>query len=209
MTESTKRHLVRVWLPDRPGSLGVVASAVGEAGGDVEGVDILESGAGRAVDELLIGGDDIDTVVAALVDLDGVDVEWVKLAEVGDGGPDLEALEGAAGIASLEPAEQLAALVGLARRTTSSSWVAVVGLGTNEVLASEGHPPAPAWIAAFVAGSRYADHDGEGVDDVCWADLGVDSVLVLGREGHPFRHRERRRVRALSAAFGALSGVLN
>ncbi len=41
-------------MPDRPGALGQVASRVGAVGGDVVGIDILERGAGRAIDELVV-----------------------------------------------------------------------------------------------------------------------------------------------------------
>ena len=34
--------LLRVELPDVPGSLGRVASAIGEAGGDIEAIEIVE-----------------------------------------------------------------------------------------------------------------------------------------------------------------------
>ena len=47
--------IVRVWLPDRPGALGQVASRIGAVRGDVVGIDILERGAGRAIDELAVG----------------------------------------------------------------------------------------------------------------------------------------------------------
>ena len=45
---------MRVWLPDRPGALGAVASRIGAVRGDLVGVDILERGAGRAIDELVV-----------------------------------------------------------------------------------------------------------------------------------------------------------
>ena len=35
-------YLLRVELPDVPGSLGRVASAIGEAGGDIEAIEIVE-----------------------------------------------------------------------------------------------------------------------------------------------------------------------
>src|SRR4029450_3923447 len=47
--------VLRVWLPDRPGALGQVASRIGSVRGDVLGIEILESGGGRVVDELVIG----------------------------------------------------------------------------------------------------------------------------------------------------------
>ena len=37
-------HVLRIWLPDRPGALGAVASRVGAVGGDVIGIDILIDG---------------------------------------------------------------------------------------------------------------------------------------------------------------------
>ncbi|MEY4175069.1 MAG: hypothetical protein RI900_2234, partial [Actinomycetota bacterium] len=40
--------VVRVWLPDRPGALGQVASRVGAVRGDVVGIEILERGGGSA-----------------------------------------------------------------------------------------------------------------------------------------------------------------
>ena len=36
--------LVRVWLPDRPGALGLVASRIGSVGADIVGVDVVERG---------------------------------------------------------------------------------------------------------------------------------------------------------------------
>ena len=38
-------YVVRVWVPDRPGALGAVASRIGAVRGDLVGVDILERGA--------------------------------------------------------------------------------------------------------------------------------------------------------------------
>ena len=44
--------VVRVWMPDRPGALGQVASRIGAVRGDVLAIEILEQGGGRAIDEL-------------------------------------------------------------------------------------------------------------------------------------------------------------
>lgn len=46
--------VIRLWLPDRPGALGQVASRIGAVRGDVVGIDILERGGGQAVDELVV-----------------------------------------------------------------------------------------------------------------------------------------------------------
>ena len=47
-------YVVRMWLPDRPGALGQVASRIGAVRGEIVGIEILERGAGRAIDELVV-----------------------------------------------------------------------------------------------------------------------------------------------------------
>src|SRR2546423_2881451 len=92
-------YVVRVWVPDRPGALGAVASRIGAVRGDVVGIDILERGGGRAIDELVV-----DVPEAALVPLllsevgevDGVDVEDIRPAPPSLTDPRLDALETAA-----------------------------------------------------------------------------------------------------------------
>ena len=71
-------YVVRIWLPDRPGALGAVASCIGAVRGDPVGIDILERGAGRAIDELLVELADASLVpllTRELSQVDGVDVE--------------------------------------------------------------------------------------------------------------------------------------
>jgi len=47
--------LLRVELPDVPGSLGRLASAIGSAGGDIEALEIVEKRHdGTAVDDVLL-----------------------------------------------------------------------------------------------------------------------------------------------------------
>src|SRR6476661_3935026 len=83
-------YLLRVELPDVPGSLGAVAAAIGEAGGDIEAIEIVEHRPdGTAVDDVLP-----DSLVSACNKLDGVKVVWVS--RYGAGGNlflDLEAVE--------------------------------------------------------------------------------------------------------------------
>ena len=56
--------VVRLWLPDRPGALGQVASRIGAVRGEIVGIEILERGAGRAIDELVV-----DVPDPSLIDL--------------------------------------------------------------------------------------------------------------------------------------------
>ena len=46
--------LLRVVLPDKPGSLGAVATALGNAGADILGVDVVERADGHAIDDLAV-----------------------------------------------------------------------------------------------------------------------------------------------------------
>ena len=48
-TTTRETFVVRVWLPERTGALGEVASRVGAVRGDVIWIDILVRGAGRAI----------------------------------------------------------------------------------------------------------------------------------------------------------------
>ena len=91
-------YLLRVELPDVPGSLGAVAAAIGRAGGDIEAIEIVEHRAdGTAVDDVLLEtapGVMPDSLVSACNGLDGVRVLWVS--RYGAGGNlflDLEAVE--------------------------------------------------------------------------------------------------------------------
>ena len=46
--------LLRVLLPDRPGSLGALATALGEVGADITALDVVERGPDGAVDDLVV-----------------------------------------------------------------------------------------------------------------------------------------------------------
>jgi len=197
--------VVRVWLPDRPGALGQVASRIGAVRGSVVGIDILERGAGRAIDELVVELPDaglVSLLVAEIDQVDGVDVEDVRPAPAHLADPRLDALQTAAlmvGAASYE--ELLSSLVAHARRDFGAEWAVVIDLDDRTLLASHGAPPPPAWLVAFVAGSQSSEpvSSGEcGPDDVAWAAVGSSRlVLLLGRQGRPFRARERHQLAAL------------
>jgi hypothetical protein len=199
-------YVVRVWVPDRPGALGAVASRIGAVRGDLVGIDILERGAGRAIDELIVDLPDeslVPLLIAEVSEVDGVDVEDVRPAEVGLADPRLAALETAALLVEQETVDALLnALVLNASHDFQADWAAVVDLDTPTPLASVGSAPPAPWLGAFVAGSKASIRpmtgDG-GPDDIAWAELATaDLVVVLGRRGRPFRVRERRQLAALA-----------
>jgi len=90
-------YLIRVVLPDRPGALGAVASALGQAGADILSVDIVERSAGHATDDLVVElpADRLaDSLVSAASSVEGVRVESIRpYAGVIDPFRELELLE--------------------------------------------------------------------------------------------------------------------
>ena len=199
-------YVVRVWLPDRPGALGQVASRIGAVGGEIVGIEILERGAGRAIDELVVDlpeGGSTDLLVQEIQQVDGVDVE--ELRPVADvlHDPRLDALETVAILVGASDRDELVrAVVEHARRTVGAQWSAVVSMDDGRVLAQEGPVPSAAWLAAFVEGSRSSSRvlAGEsGPDDVVWTPLpSAGLALVVGRGGTAYRAWERRQVAALA-----------
>jgi hypothetical protein len=59
-------ELVRLRLPDRPGSLAAVTEHLASYGVDVLRLEIVDRGGGVAVDDLLLGGADLDACLAFL-----------------------------------------------------------------------------------------------------------------------------------------------
>ncbi|MHA6796048.1 ACT domain-containing protein [Pseudonocardia bannensis] len=73
--------LLRVVLPDKPGSLGAVATALGDAGADILGVDVVERADGQAIDDLTVelpAGRPPDVLITAAESIRGVQVESVR-----------------------------------------------------------------------------------------------------------------------------------
>ena len=71
---------LEIALPDRPGSLGAVASALGFAGGDIRGLQVLKSESGRGYDEIIVAipGSDTSDLLHVLNQIGGVEVLSVK-----------------------------------------------------------------------------------------------------------------------------------
>src|SRR5688572_25882965 len=123
-------YVVRVWVPDRPGALGAVASRIGAVRGDLVGIEILERGAGRAIDELVVdlpSEDLVPLLIAEIDQVDGVDVEDVRPAVAL---PDarLAALEAAALLVEERTTDGLLkTMVDHARSDFEADWAAVIG----------------------------------------------------------------------------------
>ncbi|MFZ4517939.1 MAG: ACT domain-containing protein [Microthrixaceae bacterium] len=194
--------VLRVWLPDRPGALGAVASRVGAVRGDVIGIDIIERGAGRAVDELVVdlpAEDLIDLLLTEIDQVEGVDVEDVRPLAGPPEDPAVLALRVAVALHGARGQERWDLLVTGARELLHADWAVLVDPHDGAVLASDGDdPPAPGWLAAFVGGALAEGATPE-VAELAVASLGeVGPVLVVSREHLPLRGREREVLASLA-----------
>jgi hypothetical protein len=200
---SSAHVLVRVWLPDRPGALGLVASRIGAVRGDIVGVDVLERSADVAVDEFALNLPDaglVPTLVREIEEVDGVSVEEVRA--VGHF-PDarLDALESAAALCEATSVGELhTALVAQTKREFLADWTALVN-GARVLAHAGDDTPSADVLHALVAGTSASTLVSGGVtgpDDLAVAAFsGHQAALLLGRAGHPLRRRERGQLLAL------------
>lgn len=175
--------LLRVELPDVPGSLGHLATAIGAAGGDIEALEIVEKRHdGVAVDDVLLAmqpGCMPDSVVSACNALEGVSVLWIsRYAAGGNLFMDLEVVEHL----TTNRDTALDRLVDLLPETFRCEWGARVSPDNGVVRATEGAPAEVAWLRLTAPAEIPVDVD----EDVqCAAPLPNGDVLVIGRRGGP------------------------
>lgn len=195
--------LVRVWLPDRPGALGLVASRIGAVDGDIVGIDVLERGSGVAVDEFAVELRDaaaVELLVREIEEVDGVSVEEVRAVEHFPD-PRLDALESATRLCDAPTVRALHdILVAQIRAEFMADWCALVVRG--DVAAASGEPVPDACILAALcdgtAASPLVANGTTGPDDLAVAALARhEATLLAGRSGHAFRRRERAQLAAL------------
>lgn len=195
--------LIRVWLPDRPGALGAVASRIGSIRADIIGLDVLERGESVAVDEFAVEIESLDVLeilVREIEEVDGASVEEVRVVATFPD-PRLDALDSAIELCDADSVAGLhSALVSHIRREFLADWTAL--LGNGDLLAVSGDtPPDRAMLDALVAGttaSPLVADSTTGPDDLAVASLTRHAAtLLVGRSGHPFRRRERAQLLAL------------
>jgi hypothetical protein len=199
--------VVRVWMPDRPGALGQVASRIGAVRGDVLAIEILEQGAGRAIDELTVALPDerlIPLLTSEIDHVDGVSVENIRVVDADRGDADLAALAVGAAMAECPKAERLDVLCGGVQRIVEAEWVLALRAGVP--VARLGDPPDASWLEAFLAGSEHlSEMDTSAPSDLVWAQLLTTGVvLAAGRSNRPIHERERVRVSLLARLADAL-----
>ena len=189
--------LMRVLLPDVPGSLGAVATAMGSVGADILAVEIVEKHGGGAVDDFVVGlpPDGLpDALISSCQGLDGVTVEWISRYPEGGGlQSDLETLERMTN----DPDHAAETLVASAPAVFRSQWAILVEVEPDgRAVATYNTPMAPDLdsdqlkeLAPFddihrldLAGDWLPGYsDSVGVV----APLGESRAIVIGRLGGP------------------------
>ena len=205
--------VVRVWVPDRPGALGAVASRIGAVRADVIGIDILERGAGRAIDELTVEVADpqlLDLLIAEIAQVDGVDVEHVRPVTGAPHDRATESVSLARRVAALPGPAGLDELVAGLRTLVDADWVAIVDPAEGRAVTLIGGADLPSgeWLAAFVIGSAAGEGSFAAIDEltrVSMANSGLE--LVVSRADLPLRDQERAVVSELAGLADDLLGV--
>jgi hypothetical protein len=215
-------YLLRLVVPDRPGTLGAVASALGEAGIDIVSLDVLERGGGVAVDEIVVElpPDRVpDSLITAVCTVPGVQVEALRpFAGPLDTHRELYLLEALAAAAEGTSGKLLAAEL---PRVFHSGWAVVLQAGAGaepDVLAASEAAPAFEAVALPwlpLVSPRLLPSE-EGWLPRRWREMAVEmmvapygdpsTAVVLGRTGGPsFRRSELLRLVHLCGIAAAVA----
>jgi hypothetical protein len=190
------RLVLRIWLPDRPGALGAVASRVGAIRGDVVGIEVVERDGGVAVDDLVVDLPDdglLELMLAEIRQVDGVRVEDVHSDSAAPADPTRAAFESARVILVADGPDELARItVEQARRLVGADWVCLLD-AAGEAVAGSGPVPLASWLGAFRDGVKGGGADGP-ADPVCLPVPGPPWDLLVGRQSRALRGRERDRL---------------
>lgn len=183
--------LLRVRLPDRPGALGAVATALGTVDADILSVDVIERGEAHATDDFVVelpAGRLADTLVSAAATVPDVVVESIRpfieqpdphrelalLDQLGRDGATLDTL--AAGVTDIVRASW--ALV-LAEPVSGQSAVIASGGAAPEIesLPVPWWPPRPS--RPLDPDTSWAPPDWGRLDtELCVTELGTAALLV-------------------------------
>jgi hypothetical protein len=179
-------YLLRLVVPDRPGSLGAVATALGTAGADIVSLDVLERGDGFAVDDVVVDlpeGRLPDSLITAARRVPGVEVESLRpFSGALDTHRELDLLDALAHAAEGTAAKLLAAEL---PRVFSCGWAAVLDCA------------GPAWEVAAASEAAPAF---EGLD-LPWMPLTAPLLLPSDGDWLPERWREMA-IEMMAAPYG-------
>jgi hypothetical protein len=206
-------YLLRIVLPDRPGTLGAVATALGAVGADILSLDVIERAPGQATDDIVVElpPDKLaDSLVSAAATVPGVQVESIRpYAGQIDPHRELELLESLAA----RPGRPFEVLSDGVTRIFRAAWALVLAepddAGSSDVLAAGGAAPeldrlATPWWPPTPARALHPSADWAPPD---WERLGTElavaplggAALLLGRPALRWLPAELLRLQHLAA----------
>jgi hypothetical protein len=207
-------YLLRVELPDVPGSLGRLATAIGASGANIEAIEIVAKDpvGGFAIDDVFIAPDQgvmPDSIVSACTSLDGVRVLWIsRYAAGGNLFLDLEAVESM----TQDPASSVVRLVDAVPEVFRVDWGVHLRRKGDSVVIEHGTIAAPTvvpdgvpWPENLEKGQRILVPDAWSDLVVAASPLNADELVAVGRRGGPeFLDSEIARLAHLVAMAASL-----
>lgn len=211
-------YLLRVQLEDRPGSLGSLAVALGSVGADILSLDVVERGAGYAIDDLVVDlpiGAMPDSLITAAEHIQGVYVDSIR-PHTGllEAHRELELIDHIAAAGNRQ--DRLQVLADEAPKVLRVGWCAVLrrtDAGLETIVGSPGAPETHAQSAPWlpIEHAEVLDGTAPWVPQV-WRDIDTTltaaplgdhhTAVLLGRPGGPaFRPSE-------VARLGYLAGIV-
>lgn len=185
--------LLRVELPDVPGSLGTLATTLGEAGADIEAIEIVEHRAdGKAIDDVLLElASDVmpDALITACHTIEGVRVHWISRYNAGASlRMDLEAVEAF----SAAPDKAMARFIDLVPATFRADWAMALEATDGGPAVIHRTPTAPELVAGVESWLEISRPSLVPAIDA-WKSMllaaapipNTTMVVVLGRHGGP------------------------
>lgn len=214
-------YLLRLDLPDVPGTLGAVASALGRAGADILAMDIVERSDGIAIDDLVVDlpGGTPDLLITAAESVAGVRAESVRPDPgVAAAHREWELVEAIAA----DPGRSLQTLAALLPEVLRIGWAVVVRLdpdGRCRTIAEGGGAPDVEGLITplheLTDPARLDSSDGWVPDDwkvvateLAAAPIADGSVVLVGRPGGPaLRDIEVARLAHLAGMAATVAGL--
>jgi hypothetical protein len=207
-------YLLRLVVPDRPGTLGAVATALGEAGIDIVSLDVLERSGGFAVDDVVVElprGWLPDSLITAAQRVPGVTVESLRpFAGPLDTHRELELLDA---LARADESTAVKLLAAELPRVFHGGWSVVLGAdrgGWHVTAASEAAPGFEGLTLPWMPlhAPRLLPSEDDWLPER-WREMAIEMMaapyggpgcaVVLGRSGGPaFRRSELLRLAHLA-----------
>ncbi|MDO5535151.1 MAG: ACT domain-containing protein [Propionibacteriaceae bacterium] len=204
-------YLLRVALPDRPGALGAVASALGAVGADINAVEIVERGDQVVIDDFMLAiPADVqpDVLVSGCAQVPGVEVLWVSFYPENWGlAADLDVVDAMA----QHPEQAEALLTDAAPTTFHGAWALLLDRASGDVVHRSAMAPLGPQHAVNLFGDLSVAHvgevgaewsDGWGAHAVAVAPFRSGHTIVVGRPGPEFRASELARLRHMALMAG-------